>query len=349
MAQNSFPFTTRQDFQGIIAGLTSHHGGNVHDSGLVYVTASSTGEGSHREVVDFSSSTGLCTKLDSQPWICYEFRRQIVKPTGCAIAFQSNGAPGHERVSPLTFGISMDGSHWTSVAGVNKFESDALFWALRFPKDAPEGRFLRMSLACQRQFGEYDPSMISVSAWVVYGEIRVAGDRPIVRPDMPAALEGSRGWLSGWTSLEDAWPTVLHGIGHFLRSQNPEDAMISTSDLSRQAFPLLELSTAQLALPRKVWMVVTFPNGRIQLTHYAILLSHANRRYGWELSTLLDGRTWTSVDSRTDAFKVGARPFALGDSVECSRVRLMIGTSPSSAASEYVLVTGFDVFGTILD
>jgi hypothetical protein len=100
---------------GIIAYLTSNCGGNVHERGIVNVTASSYRGGSLKEVADLQNRSGVYQTAyhDSNPWICYDFKHLRVTPTHYAL--RSYSGCGRNICHPKSWYIegSNDGTEWT--------------------------------------------------------------------------------------------------------------------------------------------------------------------------------------------------------------------------------------------
>jgi hypothetical protein len=87
-------------FEGMISFLTGECGGNVHDKGLVTVSAS----GQHWSdcppgvLVDFeSSSPGFATRDADNSWICLTFQNHRIAPTHYSIRSRTDGDCHHLR------------------------------------------------------------------------------------------------------------------------------------------------------------------------------------------------------------------------------------------------------------
>lgn len=75
-------------FNGIIRKLTQECGGNVHDKGVIAVTASSEDSSSlcAKRAVDFDDiQTRFRSKNESNSWLCYDFKGRKVRPTHYSI------------------------------------------------------------------------------------------------------------------------------------------------------------------------------------------------------------------------------------------------------------------------
>jgi hypothetical protein len=80
----AFPFVSGRPLEGIIAHLTKQIGGNVHDRGLVAISASTTSDnGSYHAKNAAGLTTDDCFESTNTPsqWICYAFNGFSVRPT----------------------------------------------------------------------------------------------------------------------------------------------------------------------------------------------------------------------------------------------------------------------------
>ena len=103
---------------GIIAQLTRECGGNVHDKGVVEVTASSYASSDPdktyepKNVAELGTETLFWSKNLEQQWICYDFKNKHVAPTSYSIMSCTDRRGGwHPRSWVLE--ASNDKSTWT--------------------------------------------------------------------------------------------------------------------------------------------------------------------------------------------------------------------------------------------
>ena len=94
---------------GIIAHLTRKCGGNVHEKGVVTVTASSVGSGRPENVVDLTSDSYFFTKDSPDSWIRYDFEGRRVTPTSYSIR-SMNWGPRFQHPKSWVVEVSNDGS-----------------------------------------------------------------------------------------------------------------------------------------------------------------------------------------------------------------------------------------------
>jgi hypothetical protein len=105
-----FPLTAEDSLGGIISGLTQKHGGNVHDRGIVAITASDMEDDTRRNVADLTSDSFFRSRNEPGQWICWEFRDNLVRPTHYTI----RACSGSRLESWLLEG-SMNGEKWATI------------------------------------------------------------------------------------------------------------------------------------------------------------------------------------------------------------------------------------------
>jgi hypothetical protein len=95
---------------GIIASLTHRYGGNVHDRGIVTVSGTvydGNSGNAAKNVLDLSTDSRFCSKMEPNQWICYNFNDRRVRPTHYSI----NSWSSHYLRSWVLEG-SIDNSNW---------------------------------------------------------------------------------------------------------------------------------------------------------------------------------------------------------------------------------------------
>ena len=97
---------------GIIAQLTRQCGGNVHEKGLVEVTASSVSSNSYqaKNAVELGTDSFFQSNSEPTSWICYDFKRQRVTPTSYSIRTVACACPRSWALE-----VSNDGEKWEAV------------------------------------------------------------------------------------------------------------------------------------------------------------------------------------------------------------------------------------------
>jgi hypothetical protein len=75
-------FESSSPLSGIISYLTAKHSGNVHDKGVVTITASSVcGSYAAKNAADLGSDNYWESENQDNSWLCYDFKDRRVKPT----------------------------------------------------------------------------------------------------------------------------------------------------------------------------------------------------------------------------------------------------------------------------
>ena len=98
-------------FDGIIAHLTRKCDDNVHDKGIVNVTASSAiGGNPPKNAVDPDQSRKFWSENEPNSWICYDFKERRVIPTSYSIRSSFWVSP-----KSWVIEVSNDGASWTEV------------------------------------------------------------------------------------------------------------------------------------------------------------------------------------------------------------------------------------------
>jgi hypothetical protein len=341
--------------EGIIAHLTSRYGGNVHESGIVKVSASSAGGGSLSNVVDFSGSAGFSTKHEPWSWICYDFGDQIVRPTGGVIIFAEKMRKALDGGTRLTVDVSMEGSLWTQIAMKTVGGPGELI--CRFDAGGGAGRFVRLTVDCRKPFTGH--AALSVSAWEIYGDVRSGGgiDYQLRRPEEgksgPTMFGERPGSMPfGVCSNGRPLPAELQGLGHFLSEHDPANQVLMYSGSTLAGVPFARLAALGLDVPGHSEMRLWFARHRIRVTHYAISFSHPDSVPGWVVATSHNRIIWTQVDTRNGPFDKGSGvlTFALETPAECSYLQLEFRgrLSLGDTTRRTIGIAGFDVFGSIL-
>ena len=97
------------ELNGVIAYLTQKYGGNVHDNGIVAVTACKP-RGHPKKAVDLDSEDAYISKNQENSWLCCDFLDNRVIPT--SYSMKSNN---EQRPKSWAFEVSSDGSSWTEI------------------------------------------------------------------------------------------------------------------------------------------------------------------------------------------------------------------------------------------
>ena len=173
IAPNEFVYNKAAPLKGIIAHLTRKCGGNVHEKGLVEVTASSIFDNSHRYVpehaVELGSESEFCSELIEGSWLCYDFKGRRVTPTSYTI--RSHKDPHRPKSWDLE--VSNDGRSWEPVdrrRNNSNLKGDG-FVTYNFSIDPVPGgrfRFVRLRMMGKDHKGSDN---LSLTALEVFGSL----------------------------------------------------------------------------------------------------------------------------------------------------------------------------------
>ena len=101
---------------GIVAHLTRECGGNVHDKGIVSVTASSVSTFPPKNAVDLGTGSEYQSNEEKDVWLCYDFKGRSVIPKSYSLR-SNNGrsGPGGEYHKSWVIEVSNDDSSWREI------------------------------------------------------------------------------------------------------------------------------------------------------------------------------------------------------------------------------------------
>jgi hypothetical protein len=92
--------------------LTSEHGGNVSDRGIVTVSGSTTYDSLYpaKNAVDLLSASLFHSQNEPNQWLCYDFKNRKIRPTHYSIHAHSSHC-----LRSWIFEGSIDSSRWTEL------------------------------------------------------------------------------------------------------------------------------------------------------------------------------------------------------------------------------------------
>ena len=116
IARKEFVYDQGAPLEGIIAHLTQKCGGNVHEKGVVEVTASGILSNNHERyapehAVELGSDSEFRSLNEEGSWLCYDFKGRCVTPTSYTI--RSYDSPHRPKSWDLE--VSNDGRSWERV------------------------------------------------------------------------------------------------------------------------------------------------------------------------------------------------------------------------------------------
>jgi hypothetical protein len=102
--------------RGIISHLSERCRGNVHDHGLVTITANRSDNNdlcyAAKNAADLTANSIFNSVNEPNQWICYDFNRMKVKPTHYLIRSYYGGGVNYSNLKTWTVESSNDGAAW---------------------------------------------------------------------------------------------------------------------------------------------------------------------------------------------------------------------------------------------
>jgi hypothetical protein len=167
LKESKFLLKKGNPLQGIIARLTSKHGGNVHDREIVTITSKSVYSDEHkhalRNVADLTSDSYFQSKKEPGQWVCWDFHEMCARPTHYTI--QTNW------LKSWVVESSLDGKAWTEIARKNDtIDFNDIGWlTASFPvSKSTEFRFIRLTQT-GKNYCEYD--CLVIGGFEIFGTL----------------------------------------------------------------------------------------------------------------------------------------------------------------------------------
>jgi hypothetical protein len=169
----AIPFEVDTPLQGIIGYLTKKCGGNVHEKGVVAITASShNGNFQAYHLADLASDRFFNSMREPDQWFCYDF-----KDRRTALTHYSVRTYHSMDYNPRSWVVetSIDGENWTEVdRKVNCNDLHAVLAVRTFPlANQTEGRMVRFR---QTDANYAQLQCLCLTAFEVFGTLHINGD-----------------------------------------------------------------------------------------------------------------------------------------------------------------------------
>jgi uncharacterized coiled-coil protein SlyX len=151
-----FPLKEAKSFEGIISYLTRKHGGNVHEMGIVTITAKSAEDDSPRCAVQ-----NLVSNYEPGQWVCWDFGKMRVRPTHYTIKSYY--------LKSWVVESSLNGKTWTTIdrkTDTEDFKTSRWKTASFTVSNSAECRFIRLTQAGK---SHYRDDQLVIRAFEVFG------------------------------------------------------------------------------------------------------------------------------------------------------------------------------------
>jgi hypothetical protein len=157
-------------WNGIISYLTRRFGGNVHDSNVVAITASSNNGNFEKYAADLAVNNCFCSQNAPNSWICYDFKRRKIMPTHYSIGSYFNGSRGNNHPKDWVIEGSNDGTSWMEI---DRREDNSDLNASNVTRNFAVARSVEVRMIRLRQIGanHFGDHYLLLSSFEIFGSL----------------------------------------------------------------------------------------------------------------------------------------------------------------------------------
>ena len=176
LPKQDFLYDASNPLGGIIDHLTRQYGGNVHDMGVVEVTASDVYDpiDHPKNAADLGTDTIFHSENELNSWICYDFKKRSVTPTSYSVRTYGY-YPGGNHLKSWVFEGSNDQNIWTILdRRDNNHDLNDEFALHNFsisPVPTNSFRFLRLRLTGQDHYESHVLYYLIITSLEVFGTL----------------------------------------------------------------------------------------------------------------------------------------------------------------------------------
>jgi hypothetical protein len=149
---------------GIVSHLMGKCGGNIHDKGVVEITASSSSNRA-RNTANLEDDSCFCSENTPGQWICLDFKTLRIEPTHYTI----RAGYGFYLKNWAVEG-SDDGASWTGIDRRENNSDLSKAWDMKTFTVSRSGSFERIRL-CQTGPNHWSINQLVLSAFEVFGAV----------------------------------------------------------------------------------------------------------------------------------------------------------------------------------
>lgn len=161
-------------FKGIISHLSTKCGGNVHERGIVEITASSTyGDNQPHMVTDYGWNDYWWSYSLENSWIMFEFKTVSVSPTGYSL---KSGGSGGEHLLKWVIEGSNDNKLWMVLDERDTSELNGEYITRSYSLSSPNDAFFRSLRLRQTGKSSYESDTLMLSEIEFFGLAREDSD-----------------------------------------------------------------------------------------------------------------------------------------------------------------------------
>jgi hypothetical protein len=166
-----FAWNNTAPLNGIIAQLSAECGGNVHDKGIVLVTASGTwSRFLPKHLADLESDFHFCSTNCPNEWVCYDFMNMKVTPTHYTLRSYIDGMEDRANPKSWIIEVSNDKEKWIEIDRQTKNRELNGSNLIRSFSCVCEGewRFVRMRTTGRNFRGDY---ALALTSFELFGSL----------------------------------------------------------------------------------------------------------------------------------------------------------------------------------
>jgi hypothetical protein len=173
--RRTFVSTGKSAFEGIISYLTTQHDGNVHDLGIINISAhdpySSSSCYSPKNVADLTATTTyFLSKNQPNQMLIYDFQKFRIKPTDYSIRSHHTQGVNGQHLKSWVIEVSLDGSNWEEIdrrENNNDLNGSSFIKTFSISKSI-ECRFIRLHQIGPNHYGN---NHLLFSAFEIFGSL----------------------------------------------------------------------------------------------------------------------------------------------------------------------------------
>ena len=329
-------------FRGILSYLRGKCGGNVHQRGLVEITASSNGLHQCYQVVDDQWGRYWISKHEPRRYIQFDFKDSRV----CVTAYSLKSGDGPGRFSPWVLAASDDGEIWVTIDNQLGGTLEGGYKVKMFTCNEPSDKMFRY---------------IRLSQTDGYGYMRLAQIEFFGKLlDYPRSVKDK--FMSGTRGMEILYDQdPFRGVFSYLRD-------LCGGNVHEKGLVVITGTTTGQVKPEQVvdygwnipWCSTNEPNSSLTfrfleyelcLGQYSIKGPPFSNPWQWVVEASRDETQWITLDGRNTQDLNGKYTVK---TYSCSRKRSdffqffrLRQTGPNSAKNNYFSISEIEFFGTL--
>jgi hypothetical protein len=170
-----FRFSGSSSFEGIISHLTSQHGGNVHDRGIVHISGlhpyDTNSVYAPKNVADLTATdTYFCSRNEPNQMLIYDFQRLRITSTHYSVRSRHDAGVNCNHPKSWVIEVSDDGSDWFEIdrrENNNELNGRSLIHTFSV-STSKECRMIRLRQIGPTHYGEH---YLQFSALEIFGSL----------------------------------------------------------------------------------------------------------------------------------------------------------------------------------